>query len=83
MIVYVSEYVFACVLHAFFNSLDRGMQKHDSLGVETICLTCNQFVQCQGVYIKAACHKEEKNRSGQDFINQFSVQSPRVYMVSG
>lgn len=64
VIVYVSEYVFACVLHAFLNSLDRGMQKHDSLGVETICLTCNQFVQCQGVYIKAACHKEEKKEVG-------------------
>lgn len=50
----------ACILQL---SLDRGMQKQDSLGVETICLTCNQLVQCQGVYIRAACHKEgEKKR---------------------
>lgn len=48
-----------CILQL---SLDRGMQKHDSLGVETICLTCNQFVWCQGVYIKVACHKEEKKK---------------------
>lgn len=34
---------------------DRRMQKHDSLGVETICLTCNQLVQCQGVYTEATC----------------------------
>lgn len=41
-------------------SHDRGMQKHDSLGVETICLTCNQLVQCQGVYIEATCLEEIK-----------------------
>lgn len=48
--------VCACVLHCIFQlSHDRGMQKHDSLGVETICLTCNQLAQCRGVYIEAAC----------------------------
>lgn len=31
------------------------MQKHDSLAVETICLACNQLVQCQAVYVEAAC----------------------------
>lgn len=46
-----------CIFQLFH---DRGMQKHDSLGVETICLTCNQLVQCQGVYTEAACLGENK-----------------------
>ena len=47
-------------MRIFQCSHDRGMQKHDSLGVETICLACNQLAPCQGVYIEATCLGEIK-----------------------
>ena len=72
----------ACALHCICQlPHDRGMQKHASLEVETICLTCNQLSPCQGVYIEAAC-LEEKKKNGQDFINQCPVQVPRVYAAT-
>lgn len=56
-------------------SRDSGMQKHDSLGQETICLTVISL--CSVRVFTARLHAWEKSNR-QDFRNQFPTKAPRV-----
>lgn len=55
-------------------SRDSGMQKHDSLGQETICLIVSL---CSVRVFTARLHAGEKSNR-QDFINQFLAKAPGV-----